>query len=49
LYYGQFKSIPEGYGVLELFKERLVYEGELREGKGEGTGKITNIDNKFVF
>jgi hypothetical protein len=49
IYYGQFRAVPDGYGVLELFKERLVYDGELKEGRGEGAGKISSLDNKFFF
>ena len=49
LYYGEFKNQPEGYGVIELFKERIIYEGEIKEGKANGNGIVRSLDNKFIF
>lgn len=42
LYHGEFHSLPNGKGVVELFREKIKYEGELKNGKAEGNGKIVS-------
>jgi hypothetical protein len=41
--------IPNGVGTLELFKEKLIYEGHIKEGKADGEGKIRSRDNRIEF
>ncbi len=41
--------MPNGEGVVELFREKIKYQGELKEGKAEGNGKITSADGRYAF
>lgn len=40
LYHGEFHNTPSGKGIVELFRDKIKYEGGIYEGKAEGQGKI---------
>lgn len=48
-YYGEFNLVPNGKGKLELIKQGIVYEGEMREGMAEGQGALKSLDNRVSF
>ena len=49
IYHGEFKVVPNGVGTLELLKEKFIYEGQIKEGKADGLGKLTSRDNRIEY
>ncbi len=49
LYYGEFHNLPNGKGTVELFKEKIKYQGAMKDGKAEGQGKIVSADGRYAF
>jgi hypothetical protein len=49
IYHGEFKVVPSGAGTMQLLKEGLVYEGQMREGRADGEGRLHSIDGRVQF
>ncbi len=48
-YHGDVDRLPQGKGVLHLYRQNIVVEGQMRDGKPEGECNIRDLSGLYTF
>jgi hypothetical protein len=49
LYYGEVDRVPSGRGMLKLYPQNIVIQGQMRDGRPEGECHIRDLNGVYTF